>query len=210
MDFAALAAIIARRAADRGRILVGIDGAGASGKSTFSSLLARQMRDACVVQVDDFYLPSSERESRRGEVGALFDLPRLYEQVVSPARTGAALRYQRYSWDRDVLADWIEVPAGAPVIVEGVYSMQERFRDAYCFTVFCTAGHDVRLRRGLDRDGEQARAMWVDEWMPAEERYREAEHPDEFADLVVDSATGSARRAAGAGPEYLILRGDLG
>jgi ABC-type uncharacterized transport system YnjBCD ATPase subunit len=93
VDFAALAALIARRTGDRGRILVGIDGPGASGKSTFSSLLARQLADACVVQVDDFYLPSSERESRRGEVGALFDLPRLHEQVVSPARSGAALQW---------------------------------------------------------------------------------------------------------------------
>src|SRR5207249_2725946 len=108
-----LAAAVVRAAADRPRILVGIDGPGAAGKSTLAGLLAGHLPGAAVVHVDDFYLPAALRESRAGEVGALFDLPRLARQVVLPAAAGSALRYQRYDWESDVLADWVEVPAGA-------------------------------------------------------------------------------------------------
>lgn len=187
-----LVAAIVQRAAARPRIVVGIDGPGASGKSTLAGLLAAHLTDhqanAAVVHVDDFYLPSTDRGSH---AGALLDLPRLAAQVVLPAASGTALRYQRYDWSADSRMDTVEVPPHVPVIVEGVYCLQSRLRQAYSYSVFCRADPAVRLRRGLDRDGEDARATWVDEWMPAEDRYIADELPDDFADLVVDSSVGA-------------------
>jgi uridine kinase len=183
-----LAAAVTGHAGDR--ILVGIDGPGASGKSTLAELLSGLLGCAAVVHVDDFYLPSAVRDSRSGAAGALFDLPRLAEQVVLPAAAGQAVRYQRYDWDSDSLADRIEVPAHVPIIVEGVYCLQRELRDNYTYTVFCRADRAVRLRRGLDRDGEQARSSWEDEWMPAEDSYTAEEAPDALADLVLDSSGG--------------------
>ena len=199
LDIDEFAAEVARRSAGRPRAVVGIDGPGASGKSTLAGLLAARLDGAAVVQVDDFYLPGALRDTRTGQIGALFDLPRLGEQVVKPAAAGAALRYQRYDWDRDELADWIEVPAGAPVIVEGVYALHEPFRSAYTSSVFCVADRSVRLRRGLERDGEEMRGMWEDEWMPAEDAYAVAERPEEYATVIVDSSTGSS-----GSPQYRI------
>lgn len=46
----------------------------------------------------------------------------------------------------------------------------------------------LRLTRGLARDGEKARSMWVDVWMPAENEYAAGEDPEGRADLVVDSS----------------------
>jgi uridine kinase len=185
-----LAAAIVRRAVGRPRILVGIDGPGASGKTTLAGQLAAMLAGSAVVHVDDFYLPSADRDRRAGQVGALFDLPRLATQVVEPAAAGRELRYQRYDWDTDSLADWLGAPAEVPVIVEGVYCLNQAIRDAYTFTVFCHANPQVRLRRGLERDGHDASARWLDEWMPAEDRYLAAEGPDAFADLVLDSSLG--------------------
>jgi uridine kinase len=201
LDVDALAAAVHARGSQSPTILAGIDGAGASGKSTLASLLAERL-GATVVHVDDFYLPSAVRDSRAGEIGALFDLPRLAEQVVRPAAAGLAVRYQRYDWDTDRLAEWIAVPARTPVVVEGVYTLQQQLRELYTYTVFCRALADVRLRRGLERDGEAARSMWVDEWMPAEDRYVETECPDEYANLVVDSSDGAEDGPA----RYTVVR----
>ncbi len=192
LDIDQFAQDVERRAAGRPRAVVAIDGPGASGKSTLADLVAARLGAAAVVQVDDFYLPGAVRDSRAGQVGALFDLPRLRAQVIDPAATGAALRYQRYDWDRDELASWIEVPAGLPVIVEGVYSLHAPFRPSYTSSVYCVAERSVRLRRGLERDGEEMRGMWEDEWMPAEDAYLIAEEPDAFATVVVDSSTGQS------------------
>jgi uridine kinase len=202
LDIDEFAADVSRRSAGRPRAVVGIDGPGASGKSTLAGLIASRLDAAAVVRVDDFYLPSAGRAGRAGragQVGALFDLARLAEQVIKPAATGAALRYQRYDWDRDELTEWTEVPAGAPVIVEGVYSLHEPFRSAYTSSVFCLADRAVRLRRGLERDGEEMRGMWENEWMPAEDAYVADEHPDSYATVVVDSSAGPS-----GSPRYRI------
>ena len=80
------------------------------------------------------------------------------------------------------------MPADAVVLLEGVYSTSELLR-LYCdYTIWIECPYDVRLRRGLERDGESMRATWVDHWMPAEDRYVEAEHPEAKADLVIDGS----------------------
>ena len=187
------------------RALVGIDGPGKSGKSTLARQLAATMGNACLVHVDDFNLPSSQRNPRHhqrpGSLAPWFDLPRLVQQVLTPAAAGKAFRYQRYDWDRDTLADWIDIPDGTPTIVEGVCSLAAELRSAYTFTVWCTARPALRLHRGLERDGEHARHRWLDLWMPAEAAYATSLQPECFAHLVVDSSA-----AAPGEPVFRMVR----
>ena len=57
-------------------------------------------------------------------------------------------------------------------------------------TTTCASGSrrraDVRLARGVARDGEEARATWEEVWMPMEDRYVERDDPVAAADLIVD------------------------
>lgn len=170
------------------RMLVGVDGPGASGKSTLAELIRERLTGAVVVHVDDFFLPSAVRDSRAGLTGELFDLPRLEREVLVPVSTGAGCAYRRYDWDSDTLAEDLAVPAGVPVIVEGVYSLSRRLRAYYSYKIYCRASHDLRLERGVERDGEAMRAVWTDEWMPQETRYEASEDPVAGTDLVVDSS----------------------
>ncbi len=188
VDIVELATRVKRVAINHPRAFVGIDGPGASGKSTLAEQLVAAMGDAYLVHVDDFYLPSPRRHERLGEVGRSFDLPRLAEQVVVPGSAGEALHYQRYDWVRDELVQWIDVPGGAPVVLEGVFCLAAELRNAYTFKIWCRADPMLRLTRGLARDGEEARSMWVDLWMPAENEYAASQHPERSADLVVDSS----------------------
>ena len=74
------------------------------------------------------------------------------------------------------------------VVVEGVCALHRIFRDAYDVRVWVEAPYDVRLERGLARDGEAARRTWVEHWMPMEDRYVERDDPVSCADIVVDGA----------------------
>ena len=78
------------------------------------------------------------------------------------------------------------------VILEGVSASREAFRPFLTYSIWIEAPADVRLSRGLERDGEGARAKW-EEWMAQEDRYIERERPHERVDLVVSGA--SARRS---------------
>ena len=195
-DYDQLAETIRAKAKGRGRIFVAIDGPGASGKSTFAQHLAASIPGSCVVHVDDFYLPSGLRSERVGRVGPLFDLPRLAREVTIPASKGHAVQYQRYDWDQDDLAEWIVVSESAALILEGVFCLAVELREAYTYKVWCRADPNLRLARGLARDGEGARSKWVDLWMPAEDEYESREKPEGAADLILDSSQESGGELA--------------
>ena len=172
---------LSRRRADRLTLLVGVDGCGGSGKSALAAWIARSVEDPAIVHVDDFHVPAG------GEaVGGHFDWRRLVQQVLEPLAEGRAARYQVHDWAKGEPGEWKDVPPGGCVVVEGVTAIRREIAGYYDLTVWVECPRDVRLERGLARDGEAARGQWEREWMPAEDRYVAAHRPDERAHLVLD------------------------
>lgn len=182
--------------------LVLIDGLGGAGKSVLAEALAGKL-EAPVVQGDDFYRPSAERQRSghgSGAVGASFDWRRLERQVLVPLSRGEDARYQRYYWDSDRLGDWITVSGQDTVVVEGVYLLQKELRRYASVSIWVETPREVRLARGIERDGEAARSRWIDEWMPAEDAYVSAMRPDGAATLAVDG-----RGRSGVDPRHSVV-----
>lgn len=180
-----------RRVPRRGlTLLVGIDGRGGSGKSTLARQLERAAPDVTVVEFDDFYRPSREREVRAlegsPEIGGNFDWRRLRDQVLSLLSRDEAAAYQRYDRPRDELAEWHSVPVGGIALIEGNYSTRSELFALYDYTLWIDAPHELRLERGLQRGGPDTLERWLTEWMPEEERYLAAEDPINRVHLVLD------------------------
>ena len=185
----ALVAELERRASPERVVLVGIDGRGGAGKSTFARALAARLAQASVIEVDDFYRPSATRlPAGDPDIGGNFEWRRLRDQVLLPLRRGEEARYQRYDWGADAMAEWHTVPPRGTVVIEGNYSTREELRDLYDFRIWVEAPAELRLARGLERGGINTRERWLEEWMPEEERYLAAQEPWRFADHVVDGA----------------------
>ncbi|MCH4825908.1 uridine kinase [Planococcus halocryophilus] len=172
----------------RKTLLIGIDGCGGSGKSTLADKLKMDCTDVTVVHMDDFYLPSPQRINALPEekpIGADFDWKRMLKDVIEPLSQNKEGCYQRYDWDDDNLAEWHTVPVGGIVVIEGVYSLRNELVDKYDHTIWVDCPRDVRLSRGLARDGGNARDMWVNNWMVSEDLYVEAHKPLEKSNLLV-------------------------
>jgi len=186
-----------------GTVLVAVDGPGGAGKTTVALALAQALerhgRRVAIVPMDDFYLPSAQRPAGppgTGPVGGAFDWRRLRGQVLVPLRAGRAARYERYDWIRDVLAETHDVEPGIVVVVEGVTSCRRELAPLYDLRVWVDCPRELRLTRGLARDGESARARWVEEWMPEEDRYAEEHRPRATADVIVDGSADEGDDAA--------------
>jgi uridine kinase len=163
--------------------LVGIDGPGGSGKSTLARELTARL-DGSMVEADDFYRPEDERKPDRW-IGGEYDWRRLESQLLAPLSEGRPARYQRYDWPRDRLGEWCDLRPDRPVVVEGIYVLREELAGYYDYRVWVEAARDVRLRRGLERDGGQARDRWA-AWMRQEDAYVASHGPRERADWRVD------------------------
>ena len=172
-------------------LLVAIDGPGGAGKSTLAQLLKEQLKTlgwiVAVVKHDDFYLPSHQRENQQAKViGRDFDWERLRDQVLTPIREGRSAHYQRYDWETDVLAEWRTISASDVVLVEGVYTMRRELTHLYDLKIWVECPRATRLARGIARDGEKARTIWEQDWMPKEDYYVKMHLPHERADLFVN------------------------
>lgn len=188
-SFKRLASSLGEMSRKQSTLLIGIDGCGGSGKSTFAERLNVEFRHAAIVHMDDFYLPSAQITAGHPAakaVGADFDWRRLARQVLDPISQDREGQYQRYDWAADALAEWHTVPVGGIVIIEGVYAIRNELAGKYDFMVWVDCPREIRLARGLARDGEEARQMWEHNWMVAEDIYMEAHKPRERADLVVN------------------------
>lgn len=155
--------------------VVAVDGAGGAGKTSFARHLAAALGGCAIVHTDDF----------AGWENPVDWWPDLIERVLEPLSHGEPARFTPTRWAPEMRPEAVEIPPAPFLVLEGVTASRGAFRPYLTYAVWIEAGHDVRLRRGLERDGEPARARW-EAWMAEEDAYREREHPDLAADLVVD------------------------
>jgi hypothetical protein len=159
-----------------------IDGPGGGGKSTLAAQLAADV-GAAVISMDSFLLPESKY--RVSAIAKNYDLDRFYEEVTEPLLDGRDINYRVMDLATGTLgAQRIGIPAGSPVIVEGVYSMELSFRDAYNFTIFVDAPKEHLMTRAFSL--EPGSRSWLDKWLEGEETYFVAQHPKLAATLVLD------------------------
>jgi hypothetical protein len=141
-------------------------------RSSASRLCA--LPDATIVGTDEFW------------DGSGFDLSRLRREVFDPILRGAPARFASFDWvARAARGERVVEPSGI-VVVEGVCALHRMFRDEYQLRIWVDAPRELRLARGVARDGEAARSTWEEVWMPNEDRYVADDDPVSAADLIVD------------------------
>jgi uridine kinase len=157
-----------------------LDGPGGSGKSTLARQLAADL-NASIIPMDDFLLPPEKY--RVSVVAKNYDLDRFDIEVAKPLSFGAPISYTRTNPD-GYSTEKIRVPTSRPVIVDGIYSMDVRFRSYYDFTIFMDADKETLLRRATQIQGSSG--TWLDKWLVGEETYLEAQSPISAATLILD------------------------
>jgi len=160
--------------------LVAIDGPSGSGKSTLARPVAAHL-GAPLIKIDDFVTWQ--------RFGAWW--PRFDEQVLQPLLAGRDARYQARDWVGDEFGDglgeWRTVPWAPVVVLEGVTCTRRAIADRLACRLWVEAPDaDLRLARGLMRDGESHRALWQ-RWMLEEQAFFAADGARGRADLVIDT-----------------------
>jgi uridine kinase len=155
--------------------VIAIDGLGGAGKSTLAGQLSEELGGVPIVPTDDFASWDNPVDW----------WPRVIEQVLRPLATGDVARYRRYDWEARRLSGWVELPHRPPtVILEGVTAGRSEFDAFLSFRIWVEAPRELRLQRGVERDGEAMRDQWIS-WMLAEDEYVARDDPAARADVIV-------------------------
>lgn len=173
----------ARASTMEGVRLIGVDGPSGAGKSTIARPVAEAL-SAPIVEIDDFV----------SWVDFAGWWPRFDAQVLSPLLARRDARYQVRDWHNDefgdALAGWKTVAPHPFVVLEGVTCTRRAIADRLAVRVWVDAPAEVRLRRGIERDGESHRPLW-ERWMPEEAAFFDADGTRARADFVIDGTTGT-------------------
>ncbi len=153
--------------------VIAVDGLGGAGKSSFADHLAAALGGAEIVHTDDFATWDNPIDW----------WPEVVRHVLVPLAKNQAVRFQRSQWASEERS-WVEVQPADFTILEGVTASRDAFRPYLAYSIWIEAPHALRLRRGLKRDGDDARKQW-EMWMVEEDDYVATERPHERADLIV-------------------------
>lgn len=157
--------------------LVVVDGPAGSGKTTYAAALSAALGDAPVVHMDDLY---------EGWAGlALGVWERLEAQVLAPLRDGRAACYRVYDWAAGEFAEWVDLPGHGVLVVEGVGAAARPVDPSAVLRVWVEVPAELRLARGLSRDGQAMRDNWV-RWAEVEQAHFRNDGTRRRADLFVD------------------------
>jgi uridine kinase len=154
---------------------IGVDGLGAAGKTTLAARIAAVVSGSVVVAIDHF-----GRAVLRG-----WDRDLFVTQVVEPLLAGRPGRYRRWDLETDRGLDWVEVPIGRPVIVEGVSSTDLRLPIPWDVRLWVEVPESVRRSRIAERDTAALLERWRTDWWPSEEEYLRRQQPSSRADAIV-------------------------
>ncbi|MET0839829.1 MAG: 4-amino-4-deoxy-L-arabinose transferase [Marmoricola sp.] len=151
--------------------LVCIDGPAGSGKTTLAAALA-----APTIHMDDLF----EGWSGLARVDVQLD------GLLRPLAAGTEGSYRRYDWEAGAFAETVVVPPTPMLVLEGVGSGSARFEDLQTVLVWVEAPYDVRMARGIARDGDTFAPHW-EQWAQDEAELFARERTRDRADLLVDA-----------------------
>ena len=161
--------LTAIRAAARPVVL--IDGGSGSGKTTLATALAPAL-GAQLVRLDDFYPGWDGLEAASLQVK--------YD-VLKPRHP----RWRRWDWQLDAAAEWNEIDAAAPLVIEGSGCLSRVNRALATFAIWVELDAVRRKVRALLRDGDAYAPHW-DRWARQEQAFAEREHPSQLADVILE------------------------
>lgn len=159
---------------EKGRLVVGIDGRSAAGKTTFANEL-KNFLGADVVHTDHFFLPFPLRtEERLAEAGGNIHYERFYEEVVIPLKLKKSFSYGIFDCSSGTIKEKSEEISSELIIVEGAYSHHPKWREIFDVLIFMDIDPDEQIARIKKRNGEQKAEIFKNVWIVLEERYIQA------------------------------------
>jgi len=167
----------------KGRAVFAIDGRCASGKTTAAQVIFQAL-PCTVFHADDFFLrPEQRTPERYAAPGGNFDRERFLNEVLIPAVNGEVILYRPFDCKTMEMGEARAIHPEKIIIVEGAYCCHPELWEYYDRRIFFTVSPEEQISRIRKRNGDTLK-MFIDRWIPLEERYFEEYFIEEKCDKI--------------------------
>lgn len=164
------------------KLVIGIDGNSAAGKTTFAGLL-KEKYGCEVISMDEFFLPAKLRTKERlGEPDGNVHYERFEQEAVKGILSRQGFDYRVFSCHEMDYVGTKHIENNRMLVVEGCYSMRKDFRGIYDLSIFMGISKKEQKERILKRNGEEGWRLFSEKWIPMENRYFEECRIEECCD----------------------------
>jgi uridine kinase len=187
---------------------VGIDGRSGAGKTMLADALADSLealgRECLRASLDDFHRPGHPQREKAGGLSPKeylresYDYAKIRELLLDPLGPQGTRRCRLDYWnshdDQPFPEDWLDVPADAVLIVDGVFLHTPELREHWDFSLWLDVDWQSTLLRAARRDGtpgspaDLMRDAYKTGWMPRQLWYEETLHPRDRVDMIIDNS----------------------
>jgi uridine kinase len=179
-------------------VVVAIDGASGSGKSTFAQLLYSQLQ-AVIIPLDDFFsadIPDDQWDtfSVTEKLEKVFDWNRARVLALEPLRKRLKAKWRPFDFLAGLQQDGaypmaneeITLNPSNIVLLEGSYSSCHFLEDLMDLKILINVPAEKRHKRLLLRDGAVFLEQWHKRWDAVETYYFEQIRPKKYFDWVIE------------------------
>ncbi|MEK4024846.1 uridine kinase [Sporosarcina sp. FSL W7-1283] len=165
-------------------VVIGIDGLGGSGKSTYARDLQQAIKGVHLFHLDDFIHPkkiryNEEYEEWYGYYYLQWRYEYLINELLAPLKNEGEVRRTIELYDKETdgyIEQEIDIPSGSIVLIEGVFLQRPEIRPYVDHVIFLNVDKQTRLKRVIDRDvyigtKEEIISKYERRYFPAEEMY---------------------------------------
>lgn len=162
--------------------VVAVDGPSGAGKTTFADDVADELALRTgtrpqIVHMDDIY---------PGWDGLADAVALVAEDVLGPLSRGEDGQFRRWDWLAGKRSGAVAVPVAEWLVLEGVGCGSRRCRPHLSALAWLDADADVRMARGIERDGESFRPHW-ERWARQEQQLFATEDTRSHADVLLQT-----------------------
>lgn len=152
-------------------VTVAIDGRSSAGKTTFAAELNHRL-DCNVIAMDDFFLrPEQRTVGRINEPGGNSDRERFISEVLEPLSAHRPFSYRAYDCHKNAFRTPVKVDIKRVTLIEGAYSCYPSLCGYYDQRIFLHVDPVVQKKRIYMRNGEETSDIFLNRWIPLEEKY---------------------------------------
>lgn len=156
---------------DKFPFLIAIDGRCCAGKTTLANELSVSSGYP-VIHMDHFFLrPEQINEKRLSIPGENIDHERFLAEVMFPIKEGKIINYRPYNCHKKMFLDNIMIPISKVYIIEGSYALNTHLLQYYDLKIFIDISKDEQKRRLIRRNGLDGSKIFLEKWIPLEEKY---------------------------------------